>query len=491
MGKKQSNATTGEPKKQKQQKAPPAPELPFHEQLGKQLSEKFMTIIEQHDRTLPRCFEEQKPQYAQRVRRCSDENSLKEVIYSTTDIATAVSKMSLVREGEHKKAPKQKTNFVLDDLNSTQIIEQLLSHYGRMTHMGVRDHSYEFWLNPSRTAVISYRLCGKVAVISGDPVCPVWQYQDVLKEFGKWCKSHGYQYAINGASKEMAVVAKEVGWATITIAKERCLNVQSNPVLTGSEGKRIRTQCKQLMKAGTQLGIYSPQHQRDFSIERTIAQIYEDWRAERNNTTGPQAYVTVFDMFALSRLMTFIYSFDSQGTITGFSALRQLKAGYHIDPCITISAAPRGTVDLLLIASMALLREAGIDRLALGVEPLDEIGEVTGMSRTLETLTRKSHKLVTAELPLGGKKGFNDRFRPDDNLEEPLFLVYPNSPSVRQQVAMAHFSNVQLHKALKARYHREVDTKLKGYWRRRHDGRIVEGNADVDVVVAQTVTVAA
>ena len=463
------------PKKQKQPKVV-VPEPLFHESLGRDLADKFMAILDQQDyhKPLAKCVPDVKPEEPYIIRRYSGESrtssdsTLHEIVLSATDIATATSKIMITKEKDidHKRQPKRRTEYKLDDLTSASTIEALVNDYGRMTHMGVRDHSYHFFLNPSRTGAISYRLCGKVAVISGDPICPVSQYRSLLHEFSRFCKSNGWKYAMNGTSQDMAAIANELSWSTIAIAKERVINAQTNPVLLGSEGKRIRTQCKQLMKSGTQVNIYSPPHQRDMAIERQIAQLYEDWRADRNSTSGPQAYVTVFDVFTLARLMTFLYTTDSTGAITGFAALRKLKNGYHIDPCIAIPTAPRGTVDLLLMSTMALLKEAGATRLCLGVEPLEEIGEVTGMSKTLERLTRKSHKMVTAELPLGGKKGFNDRFRPDDDLEEMLYLVYPNNPSIRQQVAMAHFSNVQLHKALKQRGAREFG-EFAGRWKRK------------------------
>jgi lysylphosphatidylglycerol synthetase-like protein (DUF2156 family) len=261
----------------------------------------------------------------------------------------------------------------------------------------------------------------------------------------------------------MADAAKERGWTTIHFGRERVLNAQTNPVLLGKEGKRIRTQCKQLLKSGSQVSVYCPAHRRDPDLEADITALYENWRAARNGNADVQAYVTVFDMFSLHHLMMFLYTTDASGKVNGFAALRRLKDGYHVDPCIASPEAPRGLVDLLLVASMALLKQAGVQRLALGVEPLDDFGEITGMSKSLERLTRRSHKLIASELPLSGKKGFNDRFKPDEQLEEELFLVYPKSPSIRQCIAMAHFANVSIHTALKLRYARQLQSRKRKF----------------------------
>ncbi|ETN41568.1 uncharacterized protein HMPREF1541_03504 [Cyphellophora europaea CBS 101466] len=449
----------------KQPKVPAARPL-FHEALGRELSNKFLALSTD-PRTKSSISDFFNPEPAHEPNLCLetiDGTSLRNGVAIAAQILTAPSQVMLPRElslTQDKKPNLPGCIYKLDDLNALQVIERLLGQYGRMTHMGVRDHAYQFFLNPSRTGVVSYRLIDRVAVVSGDPICPISRYQSVLEEFQNYCRTRHWQYAITGASAEMARISKELGWTTVQFARERALDVRSNPVLLGGEGKRIRTQCKQLMKSGTQLSIYCPTYQRDLRLEQEISDLYETWRAERNDTRSVQAYVTVFDLFSLHRLMVFIYSQDPLGKINGFAALRKLKDGYHVDPLIARANAPRGMVDLLLVASMAFLREAGVQRLLLGVEPLEELGEISGMSRALESLTRKSHKLVSNELPLSGKKGFNDRFRPAKALEEQLFLVYPNSPSMRQSVAMAHFANISFHAALKQKCSRKLQSRMR------------------------------
>ena len=451
------------PKHQKQPKAT-TPQLLFHEVLGKELSQKFLDLATKPASNTPTgTFLGLDAKDEQSI--ClKSTTSLSCGFVVAAQILTAPSQIMLSKKAASVAAEKKKTPrtaYELEDLNALQSIERLLGQYGRMTHMGVRDHSYHFYLSHSRDGVLSYRLINKVAIISGDPICPVVRYADLLEEFRQHCKTQRWQYAITGASSDMLAVAKDLKWTTVHFAKERAVNVQNNPVLLGAEGKRIRTQCKQLLNKGTKLGIYCSAYGRKPQLEQEITDLYETWRAERNNNRSLQAYVTVFDMFALHRLMVFVYATDAQGKITGFSALRKLKDGYHVDPLIARADAPRGIVDLLLVSSMAFLREAGIERLVLGVEPLDDLGEITGMSRPLEHLTRKSHRIVSNELHLGGKKGFNDRFKPDEAMEEQLYMLYPNSPSMRQSVAMAHFANIKLHSALKQKYSRQFGQRKR------------------------------
>lgn len=458
--------------KQKPSK-PAAPQLLFHEALGRELTDKFTQITTQTVRrsSVATFFATGSIESAQAVKPAvlvtEAALPLAEIIVDKDPDASpppAVqpfpeTKNVLAEHTDHDSEGQSKS-YSLSDLNAFQAVEQLVSRYGRMTHMGVRDHNYDLFLNKSKTGVISYRLVDeRVAVISGDPICPVSQYLDLLNEFQHYCKERHWQWAMQGGSPEMAKIAKEKEWTTVHYGRERALNVQTNPVLLGTEGKRVKSQCKSLQKT-LEVDVYCPAYARDHNLEKQIVQMYDDWRGGRNTSRSVQAYITVFDLMAFHRLMVFVYVHEN-GKLVGFAALRRLKEGYHIDPITVAADAPRGTNDLLLISSMALLRESKVTRLVLGVEPLDELGEICGMSKPLERLTRKSQKIVSAEIHQGGKKGFNDRFRPDEAFEEQLYMIYPNSPGIKQSIAMAHFANISLHSAIKQRIDKEREKRRR------------------------------
>jgi hypothetical protein len=462
----------------KKQTKPPAPQLLFHEVLGKDLTEKFTQITHQTARrsSLSTYFATGLVDLETEFH----DSAAKKAVVATAEVpsvsddaiplplkadlqpeAKPFPQTANVLEPQQHAAKTTGKSYSLSDLNAFQAIEQLISRYGRMTHMGVRDHNYSFFLTKSRNGLLSFRLIdNKVAVISGDPMCPVSDYMAVLEEFSDHCKANHWQWAMQGGSKQMAERAHERDWTTVHYGRERALNVQTNPVLLGSEGKRIRTTCKSLQK-NVIVDVYCPAYTRNHELEQQIVAMYDAWRSGRNTSRTVQAYITVFDLLTLHRLMIFVYAHDTNGELLGFAALRRLREGYHIDPITVAPDGPKGLTDLLLMSAMALLRESHVTRLVLGVEPLDDLGEIHGMSRPLERLTRKSHRLVSAEIHQGGKRAFNDRFRPDEAFEEQLFMVYPNSPGIKQSVAMAHFANIRLHEAIKQRIEKEREKRRR------------------------------
>ena len=344
--------------------------------------------------------------------------------------------------------------FSLDDFATMTAIERLAANHGRVAHMGILDRSYRFFVNKSRTAALSFKIQNGIAIIGGDPLCPQSSIPSLLSEFTTYRKRHHWGIAFMGASESfLQSHAHPNNWTTIRFGTERVLNPQTNEVLLETSGKRITTQNRQLLnksKAGITLHVYAPAvHGTDTSLESDLISIYDSWRAQRNETASPQAFITVYDPFALPSLMTFIYTRSAEGVVNGFAALRHLgSGGYHVDPCIAAPGSSKGISDLLLVAAMALLNRAGVSYLGFGFEPLHSLsrGDVVNMPAPLRAFTRELYGHAFSRLPIGGKKAYHDKFRPDASLDRGLYLVFPSTPGPRLLLAMTHMANISLRK---------------------------------------------
>ncbi|OJJ32014.1 hypothetical protein ASPWEDRAFT_53736 [Aspergillus wentii DTO 134E9] len=322
--------------------------------------------------------------------------------------------------------------------------------------MGMLDRSYSFFVNKKRTGALSFKVQNKVAIVTGDPLCDPDLFTELLAEFEEYRKGRHYGIAYLGASEIFAHYAKQRSWTTLEFGKERVLNPMTNDVLLERSGKRIVVQNKQLLcreKGGIAIGLYVPRRGEDPDLQQELVAIYDAWRLRRNQTSSTQAFITVYDPFSLPDMMTYLYTRGPDGAANGFAALRKVGAneGYHIDPCIAAPGAPRGISDLLVFAAMAFLNHGGVSYLSLGFEPLDNLGETTGMSRPLENFTRALHRRTFRRLPVEGKKAYHDKFRPDKSQESSLYLIFPTGVlSPRAVVAMAHMANISIRKIVLA-----------------------------------------
>jgi lysylphosphatidylglycerol synthetase-like protein (DUF2156 family) len=340
--------------------------------------------------------------------------------------------------------------YTLADFTAIAALETLVDDYGKVSHMGILDRSYSFFITEKRDAALYFKVKDKVAVVGGDPLCQSAAIDCLLAEFRTYRKMWGWGIAFLGATSQFAKYAQNRKWVTMKFGVERVLNPMTNPVLleTGS-GKRSISQSKQLLRNGTSLEIYSPKHQPDPVLQAQLVDIYDTWCSHRNGNHNVQAYLTVYDPFAIPDLMTYIYTKDASGAPNGFAALRKIVNGYHIDPCIAMPGAARGISELLIIATMSLLREAGVSYLSLGFEPSTELGEISGLAKPLQTLTRAIHKRTYRDLPIGGKRDFHDKFRPDEEQEADLYLIFPGRiPQLKHMKATMHVVNIDISKLI-------------------------------------------
>jgi lysylphosphatidylglycerol synthetase-like protein (DUF2156 family) len=274
--------------------------------------------------------------------------------------------------------------------------------------------------------------------------------------------------------------AQKQGWTTIRFGTERVLNPQTNEVLFETSGKRITTQNRQLInkaKGKVTLGVYAPAvHGTVPQLQADLIAIYDAWREERNSSPSPQAFITVYDPFALPALMTFVYTRDADGHVNGFAALRRLgSGGYHIDPCIAAPGSAKGISDLLLVAAMALLNRAGVSYLGFGFEPVHALmrDDVSGIPGAFAHLTRDLYGHAFHRLPIGGKKAYHDKFRPDPTQDSGLYLIFPTGiPGPRHILAMTHMANISWRKIFWA--------DVRGWASKGEKAVAVEGVKDQD-----------
>ncbi|KAI1616526.1 hypothetical protein EDD37DRAFT_75118 [Exophiala viscosa] len=473
-----TEVTPVKPKKEKKakenkQKAPTKPEVPFYEALGKQLfkESRESTFEDHHAQEHAAAAVEANPTAAKSKptmdllspprpvhRRTGSSNS--EGYASDNSISTG-SMSDIEAKDPSVNVGLKDSLYNLEDYKRLEAMNELIAQYSTVSHMSVRDPSYSFWINKTRTAAIHFKLLNKVAVLAGDPLCTPSAMPSVLEEFGRYCKKARWKISIIGASEHMLEIAKRSGWPVMRFGTEKVLNPTTNEVLLGKSGKRTVAQCRQLLdatKGGLSLHVYVPANGRDIGLETELTRIYDEWRGDRNTTRDNQAFITVFDMFSMPSIMTFIYTTTKEGAINGFAALRKMGtdstgAGrYHIDPFIQSVNAPRGTSDLLIFASLAYLNADGATYLGLGHEPVSEPDAMWNMHSLVTSATRRVYRHIFGRLPVGGKETFNSRWKPDTEQEAGLYLIFigRKTPSPKHLLAMTHFANISLRNVLRA-----------------------------------------
>ncbi|KAF4618131.1 hypothetical protein G7Y89_g14976 [Cudoniella acicularis] len=462
---------TKEPKKPRAPKPPKAPEPTFTEKLGNDLANglvKDPRLLGNSLNLVDRVSFVKLPQAntATVIEEEDDDDDSPDPSLLEDFHASSSSSSSKKEENKKQHPSDQQPRgwgreiFDLNDFTALSSLQELISRYGRVSHMGILDKSYTFFITKDRRAALYYKVKNKVAVVGGDPLCPPHLFDWILSEFEKYRKKWGYSIAFLGAGQKFVdhVRGFKKPWTTMCFAYERVLNPMTNPVLHSNAGKSITRTARNLLdpkKDGLAMSVYTPALGKNPLLQQQLVNVYEAWRDDRNESGRPQAYITVYDPFALPELMTYIYTRNREGVPNGFAALRILGAekGYHLDPYVATPGAPKGISELLIYGAMSLLHHAQISYLSLGYEPLLSLGEIQGIYKPFESVARKVHKRIFEGLHVKGKKDFHDRFYPDEEQQRDLYLVFGEVgglgvPSLRQMSAVVHVANIRLRKAL-------------------------------------------
>ena len=391
--------------------------------------------------------------------------------YTTSSVTLSISSASTTSlddaSSHHKKEKNSNHTFTLNDFTAVTALSSLVERYGRVSHMGILDPSYSFFLTKDRQAALYYKVRNNVAVVGGDPLCAPADYDKVFGEFRTLRKRKRWGIVFLGATDHFASYAHQRKWVTMRFGTERVLNPLDNPVLLEKEQKRMLAQNRQLIdpaRGGVTVHAYAPAQGRDQVLEEKLRQVYDSWRERRNHSDTPQAYMTVFNPFAIPALMTYLFTTDRDGNCNGFAALRKIGAnkGYHIDPYCATADAPKGITDLLVFSAMSLLQQAGIGYLSLGFEPAVQLDEIAGLSRPMAAITKTCYLHAFRHLPIGGKKAYHDKFRPDPAMDSGLHIIYPDgAPSLQDALATLHFANIEVGGLLKR--------ELFGGWKQKEE----------------------
>jgi hypothetical protein len=445
----------------KASKPPKAPEMTLTERLGNDLADGLVRnpkLFENSLNLVDRVSFVKLPQAAaMEAVEEEDESpdpSLMNAFQAASETVQQPSKDEKKKSKGYEPRGRDRTVFDLDDFTALASLQDLICQYGRVSHMGILDKSYTFFITKDRTAALYYKIKNKVAVVGGDPLCPPHLFPLVLSEFGKYRKKWSLGLAFLGAGQTFVDYARSQNYTTMCFASERVLNPMTNPVLHSNAGKSITRTARNLLdpkKDGITLKVYTPALGKNAHLQQQLVNVYEAWRDERNNSGRPQAYITVYDPFALPELMTYIYTTDRDGYPNGFAALRILGAenGYHLDPYVAAPGSPKGITDLLIYGTMSLLNTAKISYLSLGYEPLDDLREICGIPKAFQSISRKVHKRIFDGLHVAGKKDYHDKFYPDQQQQHNLYMVFPPGiPTLRHMSAVVHVANIRLRKTI-------------------------------------------
>jgi lysylphosphatidylglycerol synthetase-like protein (DUF2156 family) len=279
---------------------------------------------------------------------------------------------------------------------------------------------------------VAYRVCAGVALAAGEPIGPAPARQAVAREFGTFCRAHGWLPAFYQVADIDVDAYGAAGLRALKIGEEAIIDV-STFTLEGKPIANVRHCVTHAERLGLHVEIYLHGVDDEATVDG-IAAVSDAWLAAQAGRGEMGFSMGRFSRAAICTTCT-IVARDDTGLVQAFITFRQARTGHAmvLDLMRRRPAAQAGTIDFLIARALERFRDEGVQRASLSLAPLANACEerrAPRLGRVLEALFEHGNGLYHYKSLYNFKKKFAPRW-------EPRYLLYPARPWALPRVALA------------------------------------------------------
>jgi lysyl-tRNA synthetase class 2 len=275
----------------------------------------------------------------------------------------------------------------------------------------------EHLFSADRRAVLSYRVEGGVLLVAGDPVGPAEQIPGLLAQACAQAEHAGLRVGVVGASEGFAGIAAEAGLRAMYIGDEAVVET-ADFSLEGRRIKKVRQAVMRVERHG-----YTAELRRHASLSphelRELERVSASWR----DGAPERGFSMAMDSLQGPHLADswMVIGRDEAGVVRGF---------LHFVPTYGRPAAslsfmrreretPNGVIDFLVVRSIDLLRDQGIEEISLNFAAFARL--LRSPAGVFERLLARVVTLGNPFFQIESLYRFNRKFHPR---WEPRYLLY-------------------------------------------------------------------
>ena len=288
-----------------------------------------------------------------------------------------------------------------------------------------------------RRAVLSYRVEGGVFVIAGDPLGPWTHLPGMLAQACAIAEAAGLSVAVVGASERFAALAADAGLRSIYIGDEAVVETGAF-TLHGKRIKKVRQAVMRVERHGYECELH---RHGDLSPDELaeLERVSASWR----DGAPERGFSMAMDSLHGHHLADtwVVIARDAGGTARGF---------LHFVPTYGRAAAslsfmrrerdtPNGVIDFLVVHSIALLREQGIEEISLNFAAFARL--LRDPAGLLERGAARALALGNPFFQIESLYRFNRKFDPR---WEPRYLLYEGRFSLPRAAIAALLAEGQM-----------------------------------------------
>lgn len=298
------------------------------------------------------------------------------------------------------------------------------------------------WLDPDRRAAVAYRVVGRVALTSGEPVGSPEARAAALAGFAGFCAHHGWIPCFYGVTPATRDHAEELGWSTVQIAEETLVHLP-DLAFTGRRWQDVRSALNNARRSGISAE-WVDYGRAPRAVTDQVRAISEEWVADQGL---PEMGFTLggLDELADPQVRCLI-AVDADRTVHGVTSWLPVHAdgeviGWTLDFMRRRSDGFRPVMEFLIATAAERFKQEGARVLSLSGAPLarlDRGAEPDALQRVLDRLGEVLEPAYGFRSLLAFKAKFQPEYRP-------LYLAFPDPlalPAVAAAVLRAYLPDL-------------------------------------------------
>ena len=301
-----------------------------------------------------------------------------------------------------------------------ELARELVSAHGEDTlaPFALRaDKSYFF--GESERAFLAYRVVGGVAIVSGDPIGPTDELEELLARFVEFAHARDWRVAILGASDRFLDLYRARGLQALYHGDEAVVETASFS-LEGRAIRKVRQSVHRLEKAGYTVRVATPRELPD-ELRDELEAVARAWRG----SAPERGFAMALD--ALFRLdgddAVFVIGLGPDGAAAGFLhfAVTPAAKALSLSTMPRLRSVPNGFTEWLVCAAVEWARANGYERVSLNFSPFAALLGGEAPLSTAQRLQRHALRGMKGHFQLDNLLLFNRKFFPE---WQPRFVVY-------------------------------------------------------------------
>lgn len=266
--------------------------------------------------------------------------------------------------------------------------------------------------------VLAYRMLGRTAVVSGDPVGPAKAVTVTLAQLQTKVHRDGGRVVLYGCSARHLAAYRGLGLRAICAGEEAVVDPASFG-LQGRAVRKLRQSVNRMHRRGWELQACEGRHIGP-ELEAEIDAVERRWRRECGQILGFAMAMGEFDPGIVGSDL-YLLARSPAGELAGVMRFISHRGKLSLDTMRRVGETPNGLNEALVCRALEVARDQGVTEVSLNYAGLAHLIRRPADSRLGEALRRPALRLLGGHFQMQRLVDFNEKFSPE---WRPRYLVY-------------------------------------------------------------------